>query len=153
MTYSARQIADYLLFISKGDDTMTPMKLLKLVYICHGCSLGVGNGPLIKERIVAWKYGPVVPSVYTDFKQFKTNRITNIPDKEPVGMLDDDKDLLNEVYNAYKHLDGLQLSTLANKKGSPWSITWEKQINSHEEIDLTVPDEVIKDYYTKLHKN
>src|SRR5882724_82988 len=69
-------IANY--FIKKARESgaeMTPMKLIKLVYISYGWYLAFANKPLINEKVQAWKYGPVVPSVYQEFKKFYKGQI------------------------------------------------------------------------------
>jgi len=57
-------VANY--FIKKSQDdgiAVTPMQLVKLVYIAHGWHLGLHHSQLLTESIQAWKYGPVIPSV------------------------------------------------------------------------------------------
>jgi uncharacterized phage-associated protein len=41
---------------AKEGKTLTPLQLMKLVYIAHGWMLGTYGRPLIKDRIEAWKY-------------------------------------------------------------------------------------------------
>jgi len=52
------------------------MQLIKLVYIAHGWTLGLYNQPLIGKQVEAWTYGPVIPSVYHDFKHYGRDPIT-----------------------------------------------------------------------------
>jgi uncharacterized phage-associated protein len=60
------------LFLEKaptsGVQDLTPMKILKLTYLAHGWHLCYTDSPLILDQVQAWKYGPVVPSVYHYFK-------------------------------------------------------------------------------------
>ncbi len=80
---NAVAIANY--FVRKSLDSgipVTPMKLVKLVYVAHGWYLGLTGEPLIAEGVQAWKYGPVVPSVYDKFKMYGGSAIT-----EPAGAL------------------------------------------------------------------
>lgn len=64
--YSSIRIADEFLKIAKerGCKDMTPMKLIKLVYLAHGMSLAHCGEPLIRDSIEAWRYGPVIPTLY-----------------------------------------------------------------------------------------
>lgn len=150
MTYTPRQIANYFLYIGKDDQTMTPMKLIKLVYIAHGWNLGLNDEKLIDEDIQAWKYGTVIPSLYDDFKRFRSNRITEIPDSEPTEINEDDKKFLNRVYDVYKKYNGLELSAKTHQPNTPWTITWNRLINGSGEVDFTIPNELIKNYYKQL---
>jgi uncharacterized phage-associated protein len=58
-------------FIKKSidmDKPMTHMKLQKLVYMAYGWYYACYEIPLFGNDIVAWKHGPVVPSLYAVFK-------------------------------------------------------------------------------------
>ena len=48
--YSPKQIADYFLSKHSVDGNITPMKLIKLVYIAHGWHLGITDTALIDEN-------------------------------------------------------------------------------------------------------
>ena len=77
MTNSAVAVANY--FVRKSLETgkeLTPMKVLKLVYIAHGWNLALYDEPLISDSIQAWKFGPVIPSVYQAFRVFRNSQIT-----------------------------------------------------------------------------
>lgn len=128
-------------FIGKAQEEgrkITPMQLLKLVYIAHGWHLGLYGTPLIGESAQAWKYGPVIPSVYHDFKHYGKGNIDRqksifVDEKLIVPSVTDDRarDFLSSVWNAYKHLDGWQLSAITHEQGTPWSITWEECGGDH----------------------
>ena len=65
--YSALAIANFFL---ENHKSISPMKLQKLVYFAHGWNLAISNNPLIKEPIEAWDYGPVISTIYNEFKLF-----------------------------------------------------------------------------------
>jgi uncharacterized phage-associated protein len=74
------ELAKYLIYLNKidaeqaGDEAvsdMDPMKLQKLLYYCQGYSLGLTGRLLFEDVIEAWKYGPVVQSVYREYKDHK----------------------------------------------------------------------------------
>src|SRR5208282_4587731 len=52
-----------------------PLKLQKLVYFAHGWHLALRDQPLIDELVEAWDYGPVVPSLYHQFKRYGNQSI------------------------------------------------------------------------------
>jgi uncharacterized phage-associated protein len=153
MAYNPKDIADYFLYIGKDDQTMTPMKLIKLVYIAHGWYLGLNNENLINEPIQAWKYGTVIPSLYEKFRHFRGNKITDIPNSEPIIVLDEDKSFLNKVYEIYKKYTGLELSAKTHQPNTPWTLTWNKAIEGNGTINLTIPDALIKNYYKALSES
>ncbi|GAA4327898.1 Panacea domain-containing protein [Mucilaginibacter gynuensis] len=139
--------------ISEGVE-LTPMKLLKLVYLAHGWHLGLNNAtPLISEAVQAWKFGPVINSVYHDFKSFKDSQITSLgfdPTTLTYPILSDTQKtpLLLKVWDVYKNWTGLELSALTHEDGSPWDTVWNKQGGKNKQGAI-IPNDLIADYYMK----
>ncbi|PAT31843.1 hypothetical protein CLI92_09275 [Vandammella animalimorsus] len=148
-------------FIGKAQEegkTITPMQVLKLVYIAHGWHLGLYDKPLIGEAAQAWKYGPVIPSVYHDFKHYGRNGIDRqkamLVEGQPIIPTVTDtqaQEFLSAVWNAYKHLDGWQLSAITHQEGTPWSITWEKCGGNHF-AGYPIANADIAQHYAELAK-
>lgn len=149
-------IANY--FIQKSFDTgveITPMKVLKLVYIAHGWNLGLNGTPLINEAVQAWKYGPVVESIYKEFRTYGSSQITTLgtyfaiesfSDITPVLTDNNNSILLDKVWEVYKNYNGLQLSALTHQPGTPWDIVWNK-MNANRATALIISNEIIKAHY------
>ena len=145
--YSVLQIADDILKIAKmNGKALTPLQLMKLVYIAHGFYLAMREGEdLFQERIEAWKYGPVIPDLYHATKRFGRNKI-------PHSMIDDealevnklDAEFLRDVYSKYGHLSGIALSGLTHKQGTPWSQIFDGFFGTE------IPDELIRDHYRQI---
>jgi uncharacterized phage-associated protein len=157
MTYSANAIANY--FISKAkeenDQKLDLMKLLKLIYIAHGISLSVLNKPLINEQIEAWRYGPVVSTVYQELKYSGLK-----PIHEPIkGLFDDGngfdtntEQLLKKIWGDYKENTGIDLSNWSHDEGGPW---YEIAKQAKKDSDSfysrqIIPENKIKQYFEKL---
>lgn len=147
-------VANY--FIKKALDEgsqVTPMKLLKLVYIAHGWNLALSGEPLLNEGVEAWKFGPVVPSVYHEFKEYGNTAIKRLANvyvsrnqviTPTIGKAS--KDLLDKVWEVYKKYDGLQLSTLTHQKDTPWDIIWNKN-GGRTEKGILIPNDLIEEHY------
>lgn len=120
---------------------------MKLVYIAHGFWLGVKGQPLIQERIEAWKYGPVVPTLYQITKRFGRDPIPFdlIEDEDRHGLPDEVKAFLEQVVEKYGHLSGYRLSTITHETGSPWS-----QVYQSNAMGIEIPNTVIRPYYERL---
>ena len=71
--YIASSIANY--FISNKNLDVDNLKLNKLVYISYGFALACFKEELelFKEPIQAWRLGPVIPSIYHEFKRYGYN--------------------------------------------------------------------------------
>ena len=55
--HDARVIANAL--ISRhGVNTLTPLQVQKLTYLCHGWTLGLYSQPLSRQQVEAWRWGP-----------------------------------------------------------------------------------------------
>lgn len=147
-------VANY--FINKANEEgveLTQMKLIKLVYIAHGWHLALKGEPLIDEGAQAWKYGPVIPSIYHAFKHYGNNQISQpgyiftvdglitpaIKDKSKI-------DFLNKVWDVYKDYNGLQLSTLTHQKNTPWDIIW-NQNGGNKNDSQPISNKLIQDHY------
>ena len=135
--FSSIRVANW--FIDKSLESgveLTPMKLQKLVYIAHGWHLGLFESPLVDEDIQAWKYGPVIPSIYHEAKKYGSRQISQrLLEVSALGINrptltnanDDDAlsiSLLQIIWDRYGHLDGIALSNLTHKADTPWSKTW-----------------------------
>ena len=145
--YPVITIADEILKIAKRDGkSLTPLQLMKLTYIAHGWSLGLGRGDLFRERIEAWKYGPVIPDLYRATKSYGRGEIPAGLVNEQVSSVDENtRDFLEWVYAGYGHLNGIQLSSLTHKSGTPWD-----QVYRDGVMKIEINDDLIRDHYRKL---
>ena len=126
MAYKALDIANKI--VSKTDlehgDTISNLKLQKMMYYQQGFHLAYFGTPLFDEDIVAWQYGPVVPSVYKEYKSFESNSIST--SKEGISLSDDEEELFNNVYEEYNQFSAVALLKMTHEE-SPWKTT---EINS-----------------------
>lgn len=144
--WTALTIADEILKIAKRSSiNVTPMQLMKLVYIAHGWALAVLGRDLFTDRIEAWKYGPVIPTLYQATKQFGRNEIPPhlINENAPSSINDPDvQSFLVDVVEKYGHLNGIQLSNLTHMPGTPWHQTYEPNVMGKE-----IHDSLIRNHY------
>lgn len=159
----SKAIANY--FIQKAFDTgkeITPMKVVKLVYISHGWHLGLNGSALIDERVEAWRYGPVVESVYHAVKQYGSEQIKSLLSTLNLSGLkfsatipvvsEDIKPFLDKIWSVYCDYTGLQLSSLTHQKGTPWDIVWNEQ-GGKEKEHAPIPNDLIKKHYSEKLAN
>lgn len=146
--HDARTIAnEFINSAAEDGNALTPMQLLKLVYIAHGWMLGLYGVPLVINDIEAWKYGPVIPDLYHALSRFRNRHITE-PINDPgddVGLLPVETDLLKQVYNIYGHRDGIALSRLTHQAGSPWHEVYEDGV-----YNIPIPTDIIENHYSEL---
>ncbi len=133
-TVPAKYIADYMLTMSDPDigDIISNMKLQKLIYYAQGFHLALFDVPLFEEPIVAWEHGPVVESVYQDFKKFGASAIEVPHELDDTILSDDQKDLMKEVYEVYGQFSAWKLRNMTHNE-LPWLQTPKNEIIS---VDL-----------------
>lgn len=155
MKTNALAVANY--FIDIPDSKLTPLKLMKLVYIAHGFSLAMLDKPMIDyrfDKVEAWKYGPVIPSVYWSFKQYGNGIIKEKTkmwadedgEEQTTPMLQDEyeKAVCDFVWHMYGNMTGSELVTLLHNNGTPWYDVYIPSSN------VEIPESMIKAYYKKL---
>ena len=151
--YSARAVANYFL----ARDHLTQVKLHKLLYYSHGWHFGLRDAPLLDETLVAWRYGPVVPSIYREFAHFPSEPIDRpamvfdpISENWIVPRVDhsDDfvRDLLARIRKVYGNYTAAQLSGLTHAADSPWSLT--RKDNPGVKY-AGIPNQVIRQHFQK----
>lgn len=112
---------------NREDISITPMKLQKLMYyICRDYVKRMGESP-ISEDFEVWQYGPVLPSVYGEFKAFGSKPITGYAkDAEGQSYQVDEKsnptlsNVIDIVWAKYKRLSGIDLSKKTHQENSGW---------------------------------
>ena len=157
MPYPVKAVANYFLDLAKLDGKpLNPMKIQKLIYLAHGWNLATSGNPLIYEPFKAWRYGPVVPILYSELKKYGANTI-----KEPVGgnLEPDISDYGDEssaadacksmaaVWSTYADFSGIRLSALTHEEGSPWYRVVTEPPNVPNKV---IPNDYIREYFIDL---
>ncbi|WP_081816272.1 Panacea domain-containing protein [Delftia sp. RIT313] len=147
MNEKSLAVAQYILSqrIQVGDQ-VTPMQLIKLVYIAEGIMLGRNGRSLINERVEAWEYGPVIRSVYHAVREFRSNPVSYVPGANPNYPFNHDEiEVMNAVARSYGPHDGIRLSAATHQPGTPWSQTWEGLGRNG-----TISTDIIENHYSRL---
>lgn len=122
MAYKALDIAKKLIFKAQNDEPnggerLTNLKLQKLLYYQQGFHLAFFGTPLFAENVEAWMYGPVVPAVYDEYSAYGSSALPEV--KEPVSLSEDEEELFNEVYDAYREFSAIGLMNRTHSE-RPW---------------------------------
>ena len=155
--YPAEAIANFFIEKAKEDKgvVMTHLKLQKLTYIAHGWCLGLHKHPLIDEAPQAWRYGPVIKSLYHALKHYGPD-----PIKKPIALpavnsedniarvpAEDTEilELLEAVWEAYKGAKPGQLVAATHKDDTPWAKVYKPGVPN-----TPIDNGIIQRYYEKL---
>jgi uncharacterized phage-associated protein len=144
---SPKHVAEYFLYLADAEKrTLTPMQVLKLVYIAHGWQLGFYGRPLVNESVEAWQYGPVIPSLYHRYKCYGSNPIEECPAEKPNGFTPQEEgNTIEQVWKGYGQRSGISLSSLTHEPGTPWDITVKQS-----GLGAVISNDLIEDYYRRL---
>jgi uncharacterized phage-associated protein len=163
MPYSAKAVANEFLHLAKDEGrSITPMQLLKLIYFVYGWYWAFANERLLDERVQAWKYGPVVPSIYHEFKSFGNEPINSFATEfKPVhnggkfGFRIEEprvpeceafpRKLITRVWEVYKNYSAIELSRMTHEPGTPWANTPNREVKG-----TTIDDDSIRNYFVEL---
>lgn len=151
--YTPQHIANYFIDCAKRDGrSLDPLKLIKLVYIAYGWVLALTSTRLFEERIEAWKHGPVIPSIYHEFKHHRYSAI-----EEKAGDFDMESGayvtpeipasdattrmILEKVWAAYGGFTGWALRNKTHEPGTPWTVTFDGTMSK------PIPDALIAPHF------
>ncbi|WP_058987189.1 Panacea domain-containing protein [Acetobacter senegalensis] len=159
--HDVRAVANEFLRRAENDGRhLTNMQLQKLPYIAHGWGLVTLPMPLIRQVPQTWPYGPVYSDLYQDLKRYgagavqayiRQNNTSPFPDDRGPEvweeMIPQEVALLDQVWRSYGHLNGLALSEMTHRAGTPWTITMQKS-GAYSPIE----NQLIAEHYQNLRQ-
>ncbi len=152
MKTNALAVANYLVRLTKDGSPLGILGLMKRVYIVHGFSLAIFGKSILDDRfdkVEAWKYGPVIPSVYHSFKHNQKNKILDyesiieynseneITFTPPMLSDEDIQQVCQMVIKRYENFSDTEIVALTHKAGTPWSICYIEGMNAPIPNQLT----------------
>lgn len=130
-------------FAAKNGEEITNLKLNKMIYFAQARSLATTCSPMFSDTVEAWDYGPVVPSIYREYAQYKRGPIPNPVEVNYDAFTDDEIDILTDVAGYYGQFEIWALVDLTHLPGSPWALVYEKG-KSNE-----IPEGLMAYYFSK----
>lgn len=150
---SGLDVAKYILCKVK----CTHLKLEKLVYLSFADYLCKYDKELFKDYIYAYKYGPVVKSVYDTYKKYgykeieqeadsiDTTDLYEMPARSRILFAEDGISKIksiDETIERYGSLSAGELVSLTHKKLTPWNLSGAGQY-----MDKIIEKDIIKKYH------
>ena len=107
-------VAKYLnkLYKEKHHCCMDQMRMHKMMYFSQRESLIISGKPLFHEDFEAWKYGPVLETIMTEYSR------GNMFSGEYEELNEEDTKLLRKVFERYDDCDSWKLNTLSHAESS-----------------------------------
>lgn len=107
---------------------VSPMKLQKLLFFVASEYAKRSGRPLLDGSFQAWQYGPVVRSVYDEFKSYRAGPIRSYGKdaQNKAYLVNENTDpalqqSLNAVWAAAKNVPAVTLSRITHADDSAWS--------------------------------
>lgn len=142
MAYNVLDIAHKIL--SRVDvehgDTISNLKLQKLLYFVQGFHLASFGEPLFDEDMIAWTYGPVVPEVYDTYKRYRSRSINTAGVTDNLTLKPEAAALFDKVYLEYSRYSAVALMQMTHSAG-PWR---------NHQVGEVMPKSEIRDYFLTL---
>lgn len=104
----------------KITEGITNLKLQKLLYFAQAAHLALYDQPIFKEEIQAWKFGPVVPTIYKKFSEYEN---TTLPIKEGACTDTELHAFLEEIWKLFGKYSASELVHLSHSH-SPYRDTY-----------------------------
>lgn len=134
-TLTALNVANYLLALQDEDcgDTISNLKLQKLLYYAQGFHLALTGVPLFNEPIEAWTHGPVVPVVYREFSRFGSGALPRPLDLDFSIYSAETRELLDEVHQVFGQFEAWKLRNMTHEE-PPWRDATPGAVISHQAL-------------------
>lgn len=127
----------------------TPLKLQKLLYIAYCKYLKKHDSVMFDEAFEAWKYGPVIKSVYYQFKHKREKVIVDVPTTNEKRYLTSSTGrkklaVVEDTVKEFGHLTAKELVDFTHEKGRAWEKVYHNK-GSRKQITIDCIKES-KDY-------
>lgn len=140
-------VSDFLLFNSREKgEVLTNLKLQKLLYYSQAWFLALHDRPLFDEEFQAWVHGPVLPSQYFRFSDFRWKPITE--DVMQPTLADEISDHLCEVLEVFGVETAVALEQMTHDE-MPWKRA-RGDLPPHEPSKAIIHKDWMKAFYAQL---
>ena len=152
MAYTSVLIANNVLNRSFAERCLVPpMKLQRIMYFVASEYQKRTGRSLFSERFETWQYGPVLRSVYSEFRPFAGRDITRFSKnaKNKALMIDEGADpalqrALDVVWATSKRLSPVALSRITQMKNSAWDKAFQNDRPFLSSDDIPADDTYIE---------
>ena len=141
-------------FINRVDreagEAMTPLKVQKLLYFAQAYYLANFEKPLFAEDFQAWAHGPVVPSIFQAYSEFRWEAI---PPQEIDQEIDRDvAEYLEAVYQEFGKFSAKELERISHQH-APWLDVRGKLPPEARCTDVIKKSDIENFYAARIRKN
>jgi uncharacterized phage-associated protein len=140
-------------YINKCDvvsgDSITHLKLQKLLYYTQAWGLVILNKRIFNERFQAWAHGPVLSTLYSKLKNHSYNNMAGEILVEEINLKKIESHLDN-VWDSYGELSAKHLEYLTHTE-LPW-LHARGGISPEAKCTNTLDENIMRDFYAKKYE-
>ena len=127
------------------------MGLNKIIFFSHSDLIATQEHALVKSTFEAWQHGPVLPTIYHQFKNFGSNAIKSralklckfsgdkvVAKYDELGHL---QKFLKDCVSVYGKMSASQLRALSHEKGGAWDYIWHS--SEKHNLGMKIPNKLI----------
>jgi uncharacterized phage-associated protein len=141
---TANHIANYFIWLANETGSfLSNLKLQKLVYYAQAWYLALHDQPLFDEDFEAWIHGPVIPTLYQEYKKFSWKPI--LKEVEKPNFSPEVNDFLQELTEVYFGCDAFELEQMTHRE-DPW-IDARGNLPIDAPSNAIIPKEAMQEYY------
>lgn len=145
--YNSVDVAKYIVAYANANRTFINLtKVQKLLYICYGAYLVLGETRLVNEHPQAWPFGPVFPTTRRKLLNIELDDISF----DNIGSVGQDGELekiVKFVFDEFGRYSASSLTEWSHRPGSPWEkATQRRGFKWGDQMD----DTEIRDYFDTI---
>ncbi len=139
--YDALDVARYVINYENSQDRLVSnLRLQKLLYFIQAQFLVTSGYACFSDKIEAWDFGPVVPSVYHEYKLFGSSSIPRFLSCEAVNITPKDRLLIERILDKCSHYSTTELVSITHRQ-QPWKDAYDRK------YDRTISNHSIKSFF------
>ena len=144
---NAKTVSNFFIEIANKDeygDGITNLRVNKLLYLAQGHYFARSGQQLFEDDFEAWKYGPVIPSIYQRYRDYGRNPISEVDqDYNFEAFTPAELEVLLDVIRVYGKYSTSALVDFTHCADSPWA-------QSYGSSNQTISKESIESYFNTL---
>lgn len=114
----------------KHEKPVTQIHIQKLMFLFEAYYMNMKDVSFLYEcEFKAWNFGPVAIPLYKRFKVYGKNEICLTDEEMAQGnsISNEKKQLMEELFEAFKEFSAMDLVKFTHAEGSPWKEAWESE--------------------------
>lgn len=146
---SAKDVASLILTLCEERGIgVSNLKLQKLMYYTQGYHLAVSGKTLFEDDLMAWEHGPVVPSVWLEYRDNGSSYITPLKDMDITSFSDASIGVVNYVLDTFGQMGAWSLRERTHSE-EPWLNHYDQEKDRVDNCVITT-DEVDRFFKRKI---